>query len=79
MIEEGLDEELTLRSRRLRKSKAGLIRQYVREGLVPLPPLESDPLWQMCGVDSGEVGSVDDVVYPRAGQGRELRRIADSS
>jgi len=65
LIEEELDAELERTARAQRTSKAALIREYVRERLDPLPPLEADPLWQMVGVDDYEPGdeSIDDVVY----------------
>ena len=45
------------------KSKAALIRRYVRERLIPLPPIEKDPLWRFVGVDDFEPSPVDEVVY----------------
>jgi hypothetical protein len=52
LIEEELDIALERKARAERKSKAALIRQYVRERLSGLPPLEADPLWQMVGADT---------------------------
>lgn len=65
LIEEELDAELARTARARKTSKAALIREFVRERLDPLPPLEADPLWQMVGVDDYEPGggSIDDVVY----------------
>ena len=63
MIDEDLDEALERRALREKVSKAALIRQYVRERLEPLPPLESDPLWRMVGTDDFEPEAIDDVVY----------------
>lgn len=67
MIDEDLDEELMVLSHQMHRSKAALIRQFVRERLKVLPPLEEDPLWEMCGAFPGESAPVDDVVYPRVG------------
>jgi Ribbon-helix-helix protein, copG family len=66
MIEEELDDALGREARRAGTSKAALIRQYVGERLRPLPPLESDPLWEIVGAAEGDPGdsmSVNDVVY----------------
>lgn len=63
MIEEDLDAALERKAREEKTSKAALIRQFVRERLKPLPPLEADPLWQMAGVDDYEPVPIDDVVY----------------
>ena len=66
MIDEDLDAELKRRASREHTSKAALIRTYVRERLVPLPPIEEDPLWDLvAAVDDGEPAHHDDVVYPR--------------
>ena len=45
------------------KSKAALIREYVRDRLHGLTPLEADPLWQMAGADAFDPAPIDDVVY----------------
>ena len=63
MIEEELDEALARQALAEGTSKASLIRRYVREKLKGLPPLESDPLGQMVGVDDFDPDPVDDVVY----------------
>ena len=63
MIAEDLDEALERQALREKVSKAALIRQYVRDRLEPLPPLESDPLWRMVGTDNFEPEAIDDVVY----------------
>ena len=65
MIDEDLDAELERRASREHTSKAALIREFLRERLHPLPPLEEDPLWKMVGVDGAEPAHHDDVVYPR--------------
>lgn len=61
MIEEDL--ELERLARESGRSKAALIRQFVRERVHPLPPLSADPLGQMIGADNFEPAPVDDVVY----------------
>lgn len=63
MIEEELDEALEQQALSENTSKAALIRQYVRERLTTLPPLENDPLWRMTGTDEFEPAEVDEVVY----------------
>jgi hypothetical protein len=63
LIEEDLDAVLAREASREGTSKAALIRKFVRERLKVLPPPESDPLWQMTGVDDYEPDAVDDVVY----------------
>ena len=63
MIDEDLDDALEREALREKTSKAALIREYVRERLHTLPPLDSDPLWRMAGSDDFEQESVDDVVY----------------
>jgi len=62
-IEEELDSALERKARSEGKSKAALIRRYVRERLIPLPPIEKDPLWRFVGVDDFEPSPVDEVVY----------------
>lgn len=63
MIDEELDEALEREALRTKTSKAALIREYVRERLDSLPPLDADPLWRMAGNDNFEPESIDDVVY----------------
>ncbi len=63
MIDEDLDRELARLARVKGTSKAALIRQFVRARIVPLPPLEEDPLWGMVGVDDFEPAPIDEVVY----------------
>ena len=82
LIDEDLDAELERAAARSGRSKAALIREFVREQLRPLPPLSADPLWQMVGVDSYPPEDVDDVVYgPRRlsqdepGRGQRRRRL----
>jgi hypothetical protein len=63
MIEEDLDEALDRLAAQRRQSKAALIRRFVRDAINPLPPLDSDPLTAMIGVDDAEPATIDDVVY----------------
>jgi hypothetical protein len=63
MMEEDLDESLDRLAAQQRVSKAALIRRFVREAINPLPPLESDPLTAMIGVDDIDPTDIDDVVH----------------
>ena len=63
MIEEDLDEALERQVLSEGVSKAALIRKYVREQVDSLPPLQSDPLWQMQGTDDFDPVDIDEVVY----------------
>ena len=65
MIEEDLDRAVQARADEEGVSKAAVIRRLVREGLLPLPPIEEDPLWQMIGIDDGWAPDehIDDVIY----------------
>ena len=66
MIEEDVDAALGRQAATEGVSKAALIRRYVAERLRPLPPLASDPLWQIVGVVDGEPDDslrVNEIVY----------------
>jgi ribbon-helix-helix CopG family protein len=63
MIDEDLDAALQLMCLDTGRSKASLIREFVRERVTPLPPLEEDPIWSIAGDSDFEPASVDDVVY----------------
>jgi hypothetical protein len=63
MIDEDLDMALEQMASQSGKSKAALIREFVRERVQPLPPLTGDPLWAMVGIDDFDPAPVDDVVY----------------
>ena len=63
LIDEDLDVALERKARQDGKSKAALIREYVRDRLRGLPPLEADPLWRMAGVDAFDPKPIDDEVY----------------
>jgi hypothetical protein len=62
-IEPELDAALERKARLEGKSKAALIRRYVREKVGGLPPLKSDPLWRMAGADAFDPAPVDETVY----------------
>jgi hypothetical protein len=62
-IEPELDLALERKARQEGRSKAALIRQYVRERLGGLPPLKSDPLWRMAGADGFDPAPIDETVY----------------
>ena len=62
-IEEELDSALERKARSEGKSKAALIRRYVRERVSPLPPIEKDPLWKLVGVDDFDPAPVDEIAY----------------
>jgi hypothetical protein len=78
LIDQDLDAELERLSNSQGRSKASLIREFVRNQVKPLPPLEADPLWQMAGrysfgpVDPGEI---DNIVYGNAATDTS-RRVA---
>ena len=67
MIEEDLDLAVQRQADEEGISKAAVIRRLVREGLLPLPPIEEDPLWAFIGSEDYEGWdpdeSIDDVVY----------------
>ena len=65
MIEEDLDSALEREALKARRSKASLIREYVRERLAPLPPLHEDPLWELVGMarDAEPVPDIDEFLY----------------
>ena len=66
MIDEDLDESLERQARDEGSSKAALIRRYVRERLLPLGPIEMDPLWDLVGQVEGvadDSARIDDIVY----------------
>lgn len=63
MIEEDIDAQLARRAAAEGRSKASLIREFVRERVEPLPAPAADPVFRMVGVDDVEPMPVDDVVY----------------
>jgi Ribbon-helix-helix protein, copG family len=67
MIPEDLDDRLGAKAALEGVSKAELVRRYVGDRLRPLPPLEEDPLWELCGLIKGEdeydSSRVDEVLY----------------
>lgn len=62
-IEQELDAALERRARVEGRSKAALIREYVGERMMTLPPLSADPLSKMAGADDFEPEPIDAVVY----------------
>jgi Ribbon-helix-helix protein, copG family len=78
LIDQDLDAELERLSHSEGRSKASLIREFVRKQVKPLPPLEADPLWQMAGRYSFEPvdpREIDDIVYGNAASDTS-RRVA---
>lgn len=65
-IEPELDAAVGRRADEEGLSKAEVIRRCVREEIRPLPSIEEDPFFKMCGTVEGEPDSsmtIDDVVY----------------
>jgi plasmid stability protein len=65
MIDEEVDRELDVRAARNHVSKASLVRDYVRAGLRPLPPIAEDSLTALAGSADFEPADIDDTVYGR--------------
>jgi len=64
LIDEELDAALERQASEEGTSKAALIRRYVGERLRPLPPLESDPIWEIVGmVEGAPVDDIDEYLY----------------
>lgn len=65
-IEPDLDAAVERRAEEEGLSKAEVIRRCVREEIQPLPSIEEDPFFKMCGTVEGEPDSsmtINDVVY----------------
>ncbi|MET0305946.1 MAG: CopG family transcriptional regulator [Solirubrobacterales bacterium] len=65
-IEPDLDTAVERRADQEGVSKAEVIRRCVREQVKPLPPIEEDPFFKLCGTVEGDSDSsttIDDVVY----------------
>lgn len=65
-IEPGLDAAVGRRADEEGVSKAEVIRRCVREQVSPLPPIEEDPFFKLCGSVDGDPDSsetIDEVVY----------------
>ena len=65
-IEPELDAAVERRAEEEGLSKAEVIRRCVRERVKPLPPIEEDPFFKLCGTVEGGPDSsmtVNDVVY----------------
>jgi hypothetical protein len=63
LIDAELDSELERAASSTGRSKSALIRDFVRQHLSALPPLDRDPLFRLAGKASFEPAAVDDVVY----------------
>jgi hypothetical protein len=63
LINNELDQALERLAAERRKSKAALIRQFLRERLYPQSSLSADPLVHIVGVDGFEPSVIDPVVY----------------
>lgn len=63
LIDEELHSELERVAASTGRSKSALIREFVRQHLSPLPPLDRDPLFRLAGKVSFAPERVDDVVY----------------
>jgi hypothetical protein len=65
-IEPELDAAVGRRAEREGLSKAEVIRRCVREQVKPLPPIEEDPFFKLCGTvstDPDDTRTIDEVVY----------------
>jgi hypothetical protein len=65
-IEPELDAAVERRAEEEGLSKAEVIRRCVRERVEPLPPIEEDPFFKLCGTVEGDSDSsvtIDEVVY----------------
>ena len=65
-IEPELDAAVERRAEEEGLSKAEVIRRCVREEIRPLPPIEEDPFFKLCGTVKGAPDSsttIDEVVY----------------
>jgi hypothetical protein len=79
LIDEDLHAELERLSNSEGRSKASLIREFVRKQVKPLLPLDADPIWQMAGRYSFEPvdpKEIDDIVYGDARRDDKPRRAA---
>ena len=61
-IDEDLDEALAVEAARLNRSKASLIRQFVRNALQPAGRA-TDPMAALIGDIDDDAGDIDSVVY----------------
>ncbi|HET7052767.1 MAG TPA: CopG family transcriptional regulator [Solirubrobacterales bacterium] len=65
-IEPELDRAVERRADEEGLSKAEVIRRCVRERVKPLPPIEEDPFFKLCGSvssDPADNRTIDEVVY----------------
>lgn len=73
LIDEELHSELERAAASSGRSKSDLIREFVRQHLSTLPPLDRDPLFMLAGKASFDPAPVDDIVY---GERKRARRRA---
>jgi hypothetical protein len=73
LIDEELASDLERAAEATGRSKSDLIREFVRQHLSQLSPLDRDPLFRLVGKGSFAPRSVDDVVY---GERKANRRAA---
>jgi hypothetical protein len=64
VIDDELDGALEQLAADLHTSKSALVQRFVRDRILPLPPLDTDPILKMAGADDFDPLPVDDVVYP---------------
>jgi ribbon-helix-helix CopG family protein len=64
-IEPELDAALGREAQKEGVSKAALVRRWVAERVLPLPPIEEDPIWELVGIAGPDVEpeELDEVVY----------------
>lgn len=65
-IEPELDAAVERRANEKGLSKAEVIRRCVRARVKPLPPIEEDPFFKLCGTvssDPDDTRTIDEVVY----------------
>lgn len=77
LMDAELDDALRRLAARRGRSKSALIREFVRERVKPLPPLEEDPLWKIagdCEFEPVPPDEVDRVVYVEEVE-REMREF----
>ena len=83
LIDEDLDAELERLSHSEGRSKASLIREFVRNQVKPLLPLDADPIWQMAGRYSFapvDPSQIDDIVYgTRRGDEKPQRPVRQTT
>jgi hypothetical protein len=74
LIDEELDTELERVASSSGRSKSALIRDFVRQHLAPLPPLDQDPFFKLAGRAAFDPAPIDEVVYGRPKRGKRRSR-----